>query len=396
MNVTHLTNSVSLLAGGLYTSVRELALAQQPLVERVKVIAYWDARTEQDAEPWRRLAPTACKARLLGGVHFGDSVYQELDRQQPSLTHCHGIWLRSSADNHRWSRKNRRPYLIAPRGMLDPWAVRNSGWKKKIAGHWFEYAHLRDCPCLHALCEEEAQAFRLFGLKNPIAIIPNGIHLPPEQPTETPPPPWHGIAQAEGKNILLFIGRIHPKKGLPLLLDAFAQVRSQSPDLANRWSIVIAGYDQVGHLQELKTQAAQLGLADHVHFVGPVNGALKDAALRHAHAFTLPSYSEGLPMSVLEAWAYGLPVVMTPQCNLPSGFSSGAAVRVETNAVSVADGLRKLLEMAPAERRSMGDKGRALAASTFTWDKIAAQTVEVYRWLLDQAPAPDCITAHQL
>ena len=371
-------------------------MAQKTAGTSVKVVAYWDERSDRDILPWRALSPTICRAPQIGGVHFGKAVLSELERQRPDLTHLHGLWLRSSAHNHRWATQNQRPYVISPRGTLDPWALQNSSWKKRIARLWFENAHLRDCSCLHALCEEEAWAIRKFGLhRNPIAVIPNGISLPPELPSAPLSPPWASVESFEGRQILLFIGRIHPKKGLPMLLDAFSSVRSSAAHLAEKWAIVIAGYDQGGHLGQLQERARQLNIDKSIHFVGPVNGAVKDAALRQAAAFVLPSYSEGLPMSVLEAWAYRLPVVMTAQCNLTVGFSSKAALRTEPAADSLAETLLRLFEMSPNERRTMGANGRELAATAFSWDKIARDTVEMYEWLLGNKATPACIIDHK-
>ena len=126
-------------------------------------------------------------------------------------------------------------------------------------------------------------------------------------------------------------------------------------------------------------------------FHGPAFGDEKKELLNSADAFILPSLSEGLPMSVLEAWAYGLPVVMTPECNLPEGFDAGAAVRITTGLEGVAGGLDELFSMSDSDLRSMGARGRELVRGRFTWQTVATQMREVYEWTLGAGAAPSCV-----
>ena len=287
----------------------------------------------------------------------------------------------------RWARRTLKPYLVTPHGMLDPWAVRNARWKKWIAGWFYENTHLHGAACLHALCKSEAEAIRAYGLHNPICIIPNGID--PPTPELTGPPPWQPALSNDVK-VLFYIGRLHPKKGLPHLLRAWSLIRS-SGSPANDWHLVIAGWDQNGHENELKALAQQQGIQRYVHFIGPQFGDAKHASYRHADAFILPSFSEGLPMTVLEAWSYGLPVLMTPQCNLLEGFQSQAALRIDPIPERIAQGLATLFAMTDDERTAMGRRGQVLVAQRFNWLGIAEQMLSVYRWVLGQDDRPDCV-----
>jgi poly(glycerol-phosphate) alpha-glucosyltransferase len=153
--------------------------------------------------------------------------------------------------------------------------------------------------------------------------------------------------------------------------------------------LVIAGWDQGGHQTELKLLANALGITDSIAFVGPQFDEAKYESYSCANAFVLPSFSEGLPMVVLEAWAAGLPVLMTPQCNISEGFEAGAAIRIEPNAI--AQGLRALFSLSHEERDQFGLRGRQLAMNTFTWDVIAQKIVGVYKWLLGDGPRPSCV-----
>jgi poly(glycerol-phosphate) alpha-glucosyltransferase len=263
--------------------------------------------------------------------------------------------------------------------MLDPWAVQNSAWKKKIVGWLYENEHLRRAACIRALCRSELESIRAYGLDNPVCVVPNGVDLPdlPESPREE-----------GGPRKLLFLGRIHPKKGVKELLDGWMQWQEHGG--SSDWQLLIAGWDDGGHLPALKSMAARCAPKS-VKFVGPVYGPRKVELLRGVDAFILPSFSEGLPMAVLEAWSYRLPVVMTRHCNLPAGFEVGAAVRVDPDGESVARGLQQLASMSLAERRAMGIRGRELVAERFTWPTVAQQMLAVYRWIWGAGTVPPCV-----
>lgn len=370
MRVTFVTHSLSRRAGGLFHSVRRLAqlLAQRPALE-VSIVGLADADTASDLGAWRPLSPRALRVTGPAALGWAPDLPRTLSELAPDLTHAQGLWMYPSLACLRHRRRAKIPHLITPRGMLDPWALSNSRWKKRLAGSLYEWAHLREADCLHALALPEAAAFRQLGLRNPICVIPNGIDLPDGEPS-LPPPPW-----ADGRKTLLFLGRIHPKKGLPALLDAWRSFRHAE------WKLVIAGWDQIGHEDELKKAVPTAS----VHFAGPLFGGEKASALAHADAFILPSLSEGLPMAILEAWSCSKPVLMTPACNLPEGFAAGAAIEIQ----SLPQALDQLAAMSAHDRALMGRRGRDLVESRFRWDQIAARMEAVYRWLLGGGSPPD-------
>ena len=360
--------------------------------------------------------------RITGPASFGYSP--DLARQlrpkfqDNSLIHVHGLWMYPGWLARKLAAATGRPRIVSPHGMLDPWALQHSRWKKNLAAKIFENHNLRTATCLHALCEAEAKAFRAFGLKNPICVIPNGIDLPQIENAENlkTEDVKEGGSQkpevrsqkangnefqvsgfsvsdfASGRKTLLYLGRIHPKKGLANLVKAWAaleksEVRSQKSE----WTLAIAGWDQGGHEKELRRLSAECGIRDSVVFLGSKFGEEKAACYRNCDAFILPSFSEGLPMVVLEAWAHGKPVLMTPQCNLPEGFAGNAALRIEPETDSIGAGLRRLFEMSADERRDMGARGRSLAARRFAWPGIASEMKAVYEWVLGGGAKPECV-----
>jgi poly(glycerol-phosphate) alpha-glucosyltransferase len=231
---------------------------------------------------------------------------------------------------------------------------------------------------LHALNETEAAAFRAYGLSNPICIIPNGVDIPNLGSPSSQHAPWHGVIP-EGGNVLLFLGRLHHKKNIAALINAWSVVAKLDP-MASEWWLVIAGWDQLGYEANIKKLAARIA-APRVIFIGPQHGAEKEAAFRWAGAFVLPSLSEGLPRAVLEAWSYALPVVMTTECNLSEGFGLGAAIEIQAELKGIIQGLRRLISMSAYDRVCMGQAGRKLVENKFTWPRVANQMAQEYKRL---------------
>lgn len=393
MRVVHIAGSVSRRAGGLFNSVRRLAQEELILGCDVKVLGGVDEFTKKDIYEWAPLRPrtyTVCGPASLG---ISREISLALTEWKPDIVHLHGLWQYPSYAVSKWARSNGIPYVVSPRGMLDQWALKNSAWKKMLAGALYEKRSLSSAGCLHALTEKEVEDIRKYEVETPVCVLPNGVDVQ-EEGSESKEQGSDIRCQVsrDGKRsrILLYIGRLHPKKGLENMLRAWSLV-NERVEVARTWRLVVAGWDDGGHEINLRKLTADLGVEDSVEFSGSVYGADKDAILKRADAFILPSRSEGLPMSVLEAWAFGLPVVMTRECNLPEGFDAGAAIEVAADLDSVAAGLCRLLDLSDEDRSRMGAKGRYLVAQKYAWRSIAEKMLGVYRWIIDGGSSPDCV-----
>ncbi len=378
--------TLSRKAGGLLTSVSRLAQAVAKLPETdVYVFGAADEYTEDDKDDWGTLNIEALPVK--GPTSFGYSplLIKKLQDVSPDIGHTEGLWIYTSVAIRKWSRMTQSPYLVSPHGMLDRWAVKNSGLKKKIAALAFEKAHLNNASCLHALCEAEAKAIRDYGITGPVGIVPNGIDLPDDF-GEGEEPAWENEV-TQGRKVLLYLGRIHRKKGLVPLVEAWNHISKEGKN--NEWILVIAGWEQEGHQNELKGILSESSRKS-VFFVGPQFGKDKERCYRRADAYVLPSFSEGLPMTVLEAWAYNLPVVMTDFCNLPEGFNAEAAIHAEPETRSLFKSLNELFEMSHEDRTGLGFNGRQLVQNKFTWPIIAKDMFNIYKWSRG-GDRPDCI-----
>jgi poly(glycerol-phosphate) alpha-glucosyltransferase len=310
-----------------------------------------------------------------------------LVRADLDLVHLHGLWMHTSLATLAFTHKTRRPHLVSPHGMLDPWALDNSRWKKRLAATFFEDANLGSAGCLHALNPAEEKAIREYGYTGPVCVIPNGVDLPTSDGTPGAAPWW--TKTAPEKKTLLYLGRIHPKKGLLNLLKAWARLE---PGLRQAWRLVIAGWDENRHLLTLRRMAQALRIESTVLFPGALYGEDKKGAFHYCNGFILPSVSEGLPMVLLEAWAHGKPVLMTPQCNLPEGYEADAAIRIETSPESITEELRRFMALDDAERDRIGANGYCLVTRRFAWPVIAAEMAVVYRWLAGETHRPAIAT----
>lgn len=377
MKISHVTGWLTARGGGIPAVVWPLAKTLVAHGNHVTVLGLREkeAQTPPEAEGLSVQAAVPWDRGLVG---YAPRLFRALLEDAPDVLHQHGLWQYPSILATRWHERTGCPYVVSPHGMLDPWALRNSAWKKRVAGALFQNRNLRKAACLHALNVAELEAVRAVGYKGPVAVIPNGVALPKNEALAAP---WRAKMPAGGK-VMLFLGRIHPKKGLPAFIRAWHAAAPED------WHLVIAGWDQGGHEARLRQLASEGSGRDRIVFVGPLFGEEKEGALQHADAFVLPSQSEGLPMAVLEAWSHGLPVLMTAACNLPAGFEAGAAVKLPLEEDVMTIQLRDFLALPEKTRWQIGAKGRQLVEERFSWGRVAQDMAMVYEWLVGGGVPP--------
>jgi glycosyltransferase involved in cell wall biosynthesis len=244
--------------------------------------------------------------------------------------------------------------------------------RKRAYWHLIGKRILRDSTVVVALTESERHAIRALDVSTRIEVIPNGASVELERSSRTTLDA--SIPALSGRRYVLFLGRIHAKKGLDMLLEAISLYRSEDPDMY----FVVAGPIDREYAGEWQQLVERFGLGGALITPGPVSGTLKAALFDSAGVFVLPSRSEGLPVAVLEALAAGCPVVITNQCNLPEVAEAGAGLVIEPDATQIVSAMRALLKDED-RRRAMSVNARTLAQKSFDWDVIARRTLAICR-----------------
>ena len=285
-----------------------------------------------------------------------------------------------------WACKLRQvPYIVTPHGMLEPWALSYKAWKKRLFYALFEKPALNCANAIQMLASTEAEQVKLLGIKSPLAVVPNGIHHQDFAQLSEPELLYQQFPHTRNKKLILFLGRIDPKKGLDLLAKAFGKVYGQFPQT----HLIVAGPDNIDFLPTAKNYFAEANCLDAVTFTGMLTGELKYAALAAASIYVAPSYSEGFSMSVLEGMASGLAAVITTGCNFPEAAQAGAAHVVNIDAEEIATALKNCLQH-PEQTKAMGDRARKFIFEQYTWECIAVKLLDIYSAILQQKPIPVC------
>ncbi|WP_297983185.1 glycosyltransferase [uncultured Chryseobacterium sp.] len=383
MKVTFLTTSNSRKAGGLFYSVRNLAINVNKIDDiSSNILSCNDEFSAEDLSKYEDLPMpkySIISFPIIKKLGFSLNIHKVLKFLNPDIVHQQGIWMyHSNAANNFRKRKASSKKIITPRGMMDEWLSKNSSATKKLINFWYEQENLQSADCFHALNYSEYCSIRKLGFTNPIAIIPNGTTIIE----------WERSINHftnNRKKTLLFLGRIHSKKGITQLIEALGKIKIASPKIFDKWSVKIAGWEDEGDLLiKLKQKVIDYDLNNDLQFVGSLYDAQKETALKTVDAFILPSFSEGMPMSILEAWSYGLPVIMTEYCNLPEGFKLKAAHQIDTNPKLMAEQLITFLNLNDEELFEMGQNGKKMVHDNFSWSAVAEKTATLYKWLLDQ------------
>jgi len=353
------------------------------------ILGFLGALAEQQTSV-RAVTPTASRLENLeipAGVELigPDRELGHWIKQAP-LAHFHGLWQYHVRAGTRAARRYRVPYVMAAHGMADPWALQHKPWKKRIYTFLVEGKNLGHAACLHALSTPEVSHLRRLAPRTPIALIPNGVNLAPfdnlpgRQSLEADYP------ELRGKFLVLFLGRLHVKKGLDLLANSLIALHKDHPEL----HILLAGRDEGAGTTFMQT-IKEAGLGHAVTELGHVHGEAARVAWGAADAFVLPSYSEGFSMAVLEALAARLPVLISNACHFQKLGDVGGGLVVEPTSPGVQQGLRNLLKMNAQERARMAGTGRSLVEQEYTWNRQGARLQELYGWILGGGRRPEFV-----
>lgn len=293
------------------------------------------------------------------------------------IVNTHAIFSYTNVSAYRSCQRHGIPYVIHPHGMLEPWAIAYKSWKKKAYYSLFEKPALEKASVIRALVTSEALHIQELNLRTPLAITPNGITQQSSPNPSEVEAFYEQFPSTRGKTLILFLGRIDPKKGLDLLATAFGQVHQQFPQA----HLVVAGPDNIGFLPTVQSFFERENCLNAVTFTGMLMGAAKAAALTVADLYVAPSYSEGFSMSVLEGMGAGLPCIITTGCNFPEAAAAEVAHVVEIDAAAIAQAITSCLKH-PEAAKAMGDRARQFIFDHYTWNQIASRLIQVYNDIL--------------
>ncbi len=346
--------------GGPAYSVSRLAMA---LTEVDVQVGLW--APDQSAATTQLLPADSCVQRLTGTASEALASFGK-----PDVLHDNGIWLHHNHWLADIAAKRGLPRMVSTRGMLEPWAMNHKRLKKRVAWWLYQRRDLKRACCHHTTAEAEAKNLQRLGLGVPVCVIPNGVDVPVLGPKAE-------IGKVESGNVrkqktALFLGRIYPVKGLPMLIEAWARVRPHG------WILQIAGPDEAGHRAELEQAVRGAGLGEIISFLGPLEGQAKRSVLLAAALFVLPTHSESFGMAIAEALAHGLPVLTTTGAPWPMLPERGCGWWVDPTVDGIAEGLRRATSLDSTTLKTMGAKGRELVAAEFGWERIASQFVAIY------------------
>lgn len=300
------------------------------------------------------------------------------------VVHQHGLWTGVSRVSTILRIRHSLPSIISPHGSIEKWALQRSKVKKRLALFLYEKNNLNAASCLHACSHKEVAGVRDFGLSNPVAVIPNGIGDSWLQSEGNSSVFRKKFNIPESKRILLYLSRITPIKGLPMLMEALGSIRRHLSD----WVLVLAGADEFGHLKEVRKAVTDHSLQDDVIFTGLLKDQLKRDAFSAADLFILPTLHEAAPVVVLEALGAGVPVITTKGAPWEDLLTHNCGWWTEISSEAIATALQAAIEKSPTELMIMGKRGRDLVASRYTWKRSAQMTIELYEWVLNRRERP--------
>lgn len=311
----------------------------------------------------RRLGRSPAMARWLG---------EQVRSGKVDIIHSHGLWMAPNVYPARAKLAGKARLVVSPRGTMSEWAMRHHRWRKRLMWYLGQGQTLKRADAFHATAESEHEDVRRLGFTQPVCVVPNGIDVPPV-----------AAKPANGRRRLLYLGRIHRKKGVDLLLRAWRAVQDRASD----WEVVVAGPDDGGELPRMQRLALKLGVA-RVSFPGPVYGAEKLALYRSAHLYVLPARSENFAMTVAEALAAGTPAIVTRGAPWPKLAQQESGWWIEVGVEPLVACLEEALDLPEKRLGDMGRRGREWVARDFSWDAIGRQMAEFYGWLRGHRPVP--------
>lgn len=296
------------------------------------------------------------------------------------LIHLQNLWMPLYHKMARIARKHNIPYIMTPRGCLEPWCMKQKRIKKLVAFHLYQKRDLQQAACILATSKMEADNIRALGITSPIAIIPNGIDIS-EYKCRTSEDKTHVKKQ------ILFLSRIHEKKGIEFLINAWEQLRAKYPT----WNVVIAGNGEESYIHRLNEIIKSKSLRDCVEIIPPVFGEDKRRLYCESSLFVLPSYSENFGMVIAEAMSCGVPVITTNGTPWQELNEIKLGWCIDLSLEKLITSISKAIELGQDSLFWMGQECSKHIRDTYQYTEVAAKNKAVYEWILNGGVKPDFV-----
>jgi|GEM_PF-6282340 len=379
MKILIVTGSLFEIASGPFLSVRSLArsLHLRKDIEKVTVFGTKDRNSQPQQPPNYSNGFNVVALNKYGpySIHFCPRIIPEIKKHDFDIVNFQGIWQWNFWRVAKYCRKNKIPYTITIRGEFKKEALRFSMWKKAIAKRLYVRNYLKFASSFVVLNKIEYCAISKMGYKQPVKIIPNGIDIPVLKKSFEP-----HKSMVDGKKIMLFIARLHPIKNLENLILAWLKIQSVACD----WKLVIAGSTKDKVYENKLKELAKINSVQNssIQFIGFLDEQQKPYWFENASAFVLTSWSEGIPMSVLEAFSYKVPAILTPECNLEQADKAGAALICKQDVDNISSSLQKMVTMKEEKRKLMGEKALELVQQYYTWENVCNLLIKEFQFHL--------------
>lgn len=308
------------------------------------------------------------------GFPLAFDLYKNIKHRAPDFVHNHGMWHGVNFFSSILASHFNIPYIIQPHGMLEPWALNFNRTKKLFAIHLYQRRLLNKASGFVATSEMEYHNLRSLRLDQPIAVIPNGI-------TGLDKRPQRRMTALNRQRNLLFLSRIHPKKGLLNLLQAWASIDTKG------WVLNIAGPAEGKYLEVVLAEISRLGIDNSVTYLGELYGDAKTSAYTNADIFVLPTFSENFGIVVAEALQHGIPVITTKGTPWADIESCRAGWWIDIGVDPLRKALLEGITLSDEDREAMGNRGYQLV-QRFDWSNIALSMADFYQWLKHRGSRP--------
>ena len=373
MKILSFVSSLDLSSGGPSRSVPMLV---KGLAELGVDITLMTIRSEN--MNIHALEGTTAKLKVLSPSFSRKEIAKYLADERFELIQIQSVWEMPYHKVILEARKQNIPYIVTPRGMLEPWSLSQKKWKKKLAWWLYQRNDVQKSACVFTTAKMEAEHVSNLGITTCKAVIPNGI--------ETDAYPCKSSVEGVKKQVL-FLSRVHVKKGIELLFEAWKRLHSDYVD----WQLLVIGNGEAEYIHSLENRVESLGLKDCIKILPPVFGEAKIKVYQESALFCLPSFSENFGMVIAEAMSCGTPVITTTNCPWEILNETDTGWCVDLSVDNLEHALREAMGMDANALYDMGQRASKFIFDNFDYRSVTRKTLRLYEWLLNSGEKPEFV-----